>query len=46
MRFIQASIIPLILLVTMLSTGCTLPVCCAPEPEAPLFPPEVDHQIN
>ena len=46
MRIIQASIISLMLLATILTTGCTMPVCCAPEPEAPMFHPETEKRIR
>ena len=46
MRLIQASIIPLILLATMLSTGCTMPVCCGPESDVPLFHPGTEKRIR
>ena len=46
MPFIQAFMIPLILLASMLSTGCTIPVCCAPQPEAPLLHPETEKRIK
>ena len=46
MHFIQASMLPLILLATILSTGCTIPVCCAPEPETPQLHPETKIRIR
>ena len=36
MNLTKAAIIVLALAVAILGAGCSIPVCCAPEPDAPI----------
>ncbi|MFC1589799.1 hypothetical protein ACFL3P_05980 [Pseudomonadota bacterium] len=46
MNLIKTTMVLLTLAVAILSAGCSIPVCCAPQPDAPLRHPETEKRIE
>jgi len=40
MNFFKTTLVLLMLATAIFNTGCTIPVCCAPQPDIPLMHPE------